>query len=57
MSALEEAFVASLEHLRLHLADRVEGDADDDQHRGAAERITRSLGRTPQAGAAPRRYA
>ena len=34
----QEAFVGAHHHLRLHLAHRVERDADDDQHRGAAER-------------------
>src|SRR5437763_4904451 len=33
----EEALVGAHHHLRLHLAHRVERDADDDQHRGAAE--------------------
>ena len=37
-SLLEEAFVGAHHHLRLHLAHRVERDADDDQHRGASER-------------------
>ena len=34
---LQEAFVGAHHHLRLHLPHRVERDADDDQHRGAAE--------------------
>ena len=34
----QEALVGAHHHLRLHLAHRVERDADDDQHRGAAER-------------------
>ena len=39
----EEPFVVAHHHLRLHLAHRVERDADDDQHRGAAERAARRL--------------
>ena len=34
----EEALVGAHHHLRLHLPHRVERDADDDQHRRAAER-------------------
>ena len=37
-SLAQEPFVGAHHHLRLHLAHRVERDADDDQHRGAAER-------------------
>ena len=33
----EESFVVPHHHLRFHLAHRVERDADDDEHRGAAE--------------------
>src|SRR5437764_2195597 len=33
----QKAFVGAHHHLRLHLAHRVERDADHDQHRGAAE--------------------
>src|SRR4051812_40299095 len=34
---LQEAFVGAHHHLRLHLTHRVQRDADDDQHRSAAE--------------------
>ena len=40
---LEEALVGAHHHLRLHLAHRVERDADRDQHGGAAERAGRRL--------------
>src|SRR5262249_25552663 len=33
----EEAFVVAHDHLRFHLAHRLERDADDDENRGAAE--------------------
>src|SRR5918911_3636801 len=41
---LEEALVATHHHLRLHLPHRVERDADDDQHGGAAESARGRLG-------------
>src|SRR4051794_21075379 len=40
---LQEAFVGAHHHLRLHLPHRVERNADDDQHRGAAEGAARRL--------------
>src|SRR4051812_2499166 len=40
---LEEALVVAHHHLRLHLTHRVERDADDDDHGGAAERARRGL--------------
>src|SRR3954468_2363300 len=40
---LEEALVRAHHHLRLHLTHRVERDADDDDHGGAAERARRGL--------------
>src|SRR5207247_2404819 len=39
----QESFIGTHHHLRLHLPHRVEGDADDDQHRGAAECARRRL--------------
>ena len=42
-SSPQEALVGAHHHLRLHLPHRVERDADDDQHRGAAERARRRL--------------
>src|SRR5438034_11594131 len=35
---LQEAFVGAHHHLRLHLAHRVERDADHDQHGGPSQR-------------------
>ena len=49
-SLLQEALVGAHHHLRLHLAHRVERDADDDQHRGAAERAARSPARSRRSG-------
>src|SRR5213082_623602 len=40
---LEEALVRAHHHLRLHLTHRVERNADDDDHGGAAERARRGL--------------
>src|SRR5262249_24569878 len=43
-AALHETFVVRHEQVRLHLLQRVQRDADDDQHRGAAEAEERHAG-------------
>src|SRR4029078_12798206 len=42
-TSAKESFVVTHHHLRLHLAHRVERDADDDQHGGAAQCAARRL--------------
>src|SRR6266540_5696966 len=42
-ASLQKAFVGAHDHLRLHLAHRVQGDADHDQERGPAEERPRRL--------------
>src|SRR5512134_150269 len=44
LALLEEALVRAHHHLRLHLAHRVEGDTDGNEHRRAAERPRARLG-------------
>src|SRR5437016_1410211 len=53
---LQEAFVGAHHHLRLHLAHRVERDADHDQHRRSAEGARGRLGEPEVANEDARRH-